>query len=825
MLRYYSTILSEDVWQNFLFILATPGAQGVAALSPDIPKHIRARCCDGCGDPRAIIYQDTAHAIHRMYRDGMLNLHLICDDFESALYPPQAPADLVRIIHDVTHINLMPYYYFILHARDAEKTSRQRQLMLRLYKDEQAGQYLYPYLMSTEQDDNSLANPESLWRALMCEILVISAGRRTHQRGTLSSLGYTSLNANEKELVNLRRQHLLELMQDYCSSPYTDTAAWQDLLQANAPMPDRQNVTEASEHLRHWLQGRIRQDMTLPSQYQINNFRAFTCALTKKEPDDLLSNAKRFFDMNLRSRTGAQDGKRPEYVSAEKYCQELLVRLSTRHNLCGFPLAVIDLVLHGLSALLAYRPTASVPSYPTESVFQKAIPQQHKKYMLQCCSIAEEAARRQIEEGLIPVYAKAYGEMFAYLRSLLANAASVHAEIARQMIPPAAYAHLQSKYPLYNADIVRTLNLCQETLFAGVRIYQPGTVTPDAARIKEALRSADAQLHSKMSHGFRSSFISAITHEFSTTGAMETFLGNYLNNKRRMFHNILEAAVSPIVTHFSNEQLASTNWADAHRNNTFFVRNDNVERLDYFSLQRSLADYVSEENRLDPNNEYFWQVRPDEDAIDLPDAPSMPRQTVILPDAKPHAAGSAPQTQTAPANQARMRLLEDQGQPLLTWEWDPAVPFYQVTINGKPYPIHQAKYGAGHGMPLDGLLRPGKNVIELSVLNGPKVAEEAFCGPKTPVDYRKTSGALYTAYVPSAQKYLIVRETFTAHNEHGTQIHSHIDYPIEMSEPARGKTYVSYEGLSFSGSWDLIADPADPFCRFAPRQNANLCGV
>ena len=823
MLRYYHTILSEDVWQNFLFILATPNGKSVSSLPTDIPKHIRARCCDGCGDPRSIIYQDTAHAIHRMYRDGMLNLHLVCDDFASALFPAQSPAVLTQIIRDVTHINLMPHYYFVLHARDPEKTSRQRQLLQRLHRDEQNGVHQYPYLLSVEQDDYSLTDIDSLWRALMCEILVISSGRRFLQHNVVSSLGYTSLNANEKELVNLRRQHLLELMQTYCSSPYTDTAAWQDLLRTNDPIPELHNTVDTVSRLRFWLQNRIRQDMVSPAPYQINNYRSLSGALSQKEPDGLAANAKRFYEMNLRYKNTAQD-KRPEYVSAERYCSDLLSRLCARYNLCGFPIHVIDLVLQGLKALLTYRPSTSVPAYPQETLLQKTIAQQHRKYMLQCCSIAEEAARRQVEEGLIPVYAKAYGEMFLYVRKLLANAGSIHAEIARQMISPDNYAHLQTKYPQYHDDVVKTLNLSQATLFGGVRFYQTRTIAPDGQQIKAALRSADEQLLSKMSFGFRSSFISAIKHEFSTASDMEKFLGNYLTNSRRMFHSIFEPSVTPDVTHFSNEQLAATNWATVHRGNTFFVKNDNVERLDYFPLQQKLAEYLSEENRENPHNEYFWQMSPDEEIIDLPDAPAAFHQAIILPDVKPEAAESMTDAQPAAAahETGGMRLLEDQGRSLLTWEWDPAVPFYEVRINNKPYPIHQAKYGANHGMALNGLLRPGKNDIALFILNGEKVAEQSFCGPQTHVDYKRTANALYTAYVPEAVSSLVVRETFIMRNANGEECASHFYYPLGACEPARGKDAVCYEGLAFSGSWDLISNPDDPFCRYAPRQNTNL---
>ena len=820
MLRYYSTVLSQNVWQDFLFILATPGSRSVAELPADLPQYIRSRCWNGSCDAGSIIYRQTGDEIHRMYRDGKLNLHLICDDFESALFPAEAPSTLAGIL-DQLNINIASYYYCILRQSNTDVLSRQRKLARHILDCQNSGKVVFPYLLSLTRDDHSLTQPELLWRALMCEILVISNGRRHIITGTLSSLGYTSLNADEKELFNLRRQDLLERLYDHCTASYPENQAWQDLLQTQAAMPQGFSPLDMQEKIRQWLRNQIQRDFPnlSPNQAQdsaqMQNFRVLSGVLKTRSTDSLLGLAMKFFRLNLSSQisaASAQENKAPEYISARRYLNRLLATLVLRPNLCAFPLSVLETIVHCLSSLCSCPPSRANPSYPAKRFMEKPA-----DYMLKCSRLAEDAARANVTEELIPAYARAYGEMFTYLGKLLKNAGAVKTEILKLMLPGDRRTHLRNKYPTYYEDIQNTLNLIPGSPFGVVALYSETDVSPMQAGIRRALEQADETLRSKMSPGFNSSFIDAIKHEFSTAGTMDTFLRNYLNNQRRLFLNDLVPLGTAVITYFCNAQLSNSNWATAHQSNTYFVDNDNVERLDYFELAGShcyntLEDYLAPKNENDKYNLFFRTS-----SSSLPDLPDLPesRQTAE-PAALSAQQDSALDNSQKPAasDTISLRLSELNGRTLLMWNWDPANTFYRVEINGDRSDINSNRYYQSHGVDVTDRLVPGKNVVVLRNLQDSEIARAELRGPQTRIAYRRTANELYIADIPAAIRSLVVQEAVRVPGSKGESRTSFFYYPLE---PIPGKqNTVCYEGLSFRGDWCLISDPTDRFCKYSP---------
>lgn len=816
MLRYFQVTLNENIWQDFLFLLATPSSKGVSSLPADIPPAIRERCLDGCGNAEFIIYQRTADIIHRMYKNARLNLHIICDDFASQLFPAQSPADLVHILSKATHIDIVPYFYFLLHARNTAATQRQYQLAKRLNDDPDLA-HAHVYLLSMEQDDNSLSSPESIWRALTCEILTVSAGKRTTSGNSPGSLGYTSLNADEKELYNLRRQHLIELLRERSNVSYSVDEAWQNLLGDHVPLYT-DNEAEALEIIRSWLLKRIRQDLPTLTPAQLNNFRILSGVLQQKEPDRLFETAQQFFSLNLQKQpSSTQNGGAQQFNSARQYMNSLLPRLCTRPNLSQFPLATVNRILSCLKKLCAYHYIAPDPSYPKKPRF--SFPQKLMAYMLQCTKIAEDAALRKLEESLISAYAQAYGQMFTYVQDFLRQITPLSDALDNLSLSSSAYIHLQKKYPSYDADICNCMYRYHSSLLSNVCPYTPSTGAFNLTGINAALDKAVVFVHENMSPGFNSSFISAINHEFATSEDLAGFFSQYLNNNRRMFRNIHEVVTTPTITIYANHELGTLNWQNISHASLFFVSNDNVERLDYFPLKDPLANYLTDTAQADPANLYFRQSS--SDALSLPQEPrenasisSLPEEStngVPLPEPKP-------QTESSPL----LRLNWTSRQWLLQWSWDPHIQFYCIHINGTDLPVNVTQFSALNGFDITSWLIPGRNEISLSVLSGPVVATQTFCGPKQPIEYKKTSTALYISCPSEFLSQLFVRESVPIRRQNGTQSVRHLYYPLGATGTAQGRLPLAYTGLSFSGEWDLVCHPSEPFPKCEPQENINL---
>ena len=809
MLRYYNKILSPQAWQDFLFILATPDGQSVAALPADLPKHVRCCCHDGTGDEESFIYQQTADRIRRIYHDGNLNLHLICNDFASGLFSAEAPANLVNILKQAAFgITIKPYYYLMLHPDDG--IDNQRRLAQRLLENQERGDIFHPYLLSLMRDDHSLGKPDALWRAVMCEILVVRSGKRVIPDGTLSTLGYTSLNANEKELDHLRRQEAIRFLKQCCTADYPDAQAWNDILLAK------------SNDCSQWLKNIIMRDLPALTENQKNNFRILSGVIHQPSPDGLLESAEELFMLNWRTRSAsmAAKGCSPQQLSAKQHRRTLCSRLVTRPNLCRFPDQVFETLISELDKLgKNYQPRTPEVNYPEKKRWQ--IWPSNKQYMLRCSELAESAARESVAEKLIPLYAEAYADMFTKLREDIRSARNIQSEIDQHLQPAARIKELQDKYPLYSQEIQSTSIHLSAALFSDICFYTESSdqiFSPKSDAIHHALAKADRAILSHMTAEFRSTFIRAINYEFNTSDEMNRFLGNYLSNKRKMFLNPLASPSTPSITYFCNNQLAGTAWAQASVNNTFFVENDNVERLDYFSYLQgtgmrysTLRDYLLDRNAEDVNNLYFCRSR--FGGVDLPD---LPEQTFNAAPAAP-----AVHLPDMPSRSTDISMSIDDTKTGLSWNWANGADRYQIIINGdvgSRITVSRQEYNSNQQC-YRIRLRSGKNHITLLDRGGSVVSQMECSGPPIPVHYRKlaeTSELIISAKHNSAFSSLKVREM------RGTDPSSVFYYPLVRIAPPRGKENIHYEDLAFEGVWDLVPDPTNPFCAYAPKEDVNL---
>lgn len=816
MLRYFQVTLNDSHWQDFLFLVATPSEDGALPLPGDLSPAIRERCVNGSGNRETIIYQNTANTIHHMYHNGHLNLHIICDDFASGLFPAKAPARLVRVLTEALHINIVPYFYFMLHGLDANAVQRQYELAKEL-NDDPAYESAHVYLLSKVLDDGSLSTEDTVWRALTCEILTVSAGGRRTLASELGSLGYTSLNANEEELSNLQRQHLIELLRERCTTAPNPTEAWQILLGNNvASYTD--NDADAQEIVRQWLLVRIQQDLPSTTPAQINNFRILSGALQQQDPDQLYESAKRFFALNLNAQSSGAQGSSQPYNSARQYMNALLMRLSVMPNLKLFPTIALQRVMSSLQRLGSYQHSLPEPKYPKKPMIP--IGAAMRNHMIQCSQIAEDTARRHLQESLIRDYAKAYWQMFSHVRELLKQVESLSTTLDDMSLTTSAFAQLQNKYPNYNTAVLSCMNNYHSSLLQNVRFYTPNTLTPNRQELTNALDIAVAFIHDNMSYGFNSSFIDAIHHEFNSPEELTSFFGKYLHNNRRMYRNVHEAVMPPVVSIFANQGL-DVQSANIHHANFFDVRNDNVERLDYFPLRQRLGDYLTEEAQADSNNLYFRH--------------STERGRVIFDDDPtggiPAFAQQEENTTPVPVEQRNpveetpvMTLIQDMNRWILQWDWDPNITFYCVCINGKNQHVGSQQFESSHGFNISEWLEPGKNVISLSAINGGgPIATQVFCAKRQPIEYDKSKNNTLRVKAPGGYlSQLFVRENVTLRGQNGAQTVRSFYYPLGASEAALEQRILTYTGLSFSGEWELVCHPSEAYPKCEPVQRINL---
>lgn len=805
MLRYYSTMLVEHGWQRFLFVLATPGDKTLNDLPQDLPQIARSRCHMGSGDPSTIVYQNTVDEIVRMYTGNRVFLHIICNDFKTARFAPEAPAKLIEILRGHTALTIWSFCYGILHPQDAQCMERQRQWVKSILDVKE----VYPYLLSRTQDDGTLADEDHLWRALMCEILMISCEPHVSFY-PISSLGYTSLNANEEELIRLRKHKLAQILQQACDDPYTPDQAWQDLMGINAPASPLPNAT--LQAVRAWLLERIKQDIPKPTPDQMRNFQTLCGVENMATPNELLGEAERLIEMNLGG-LDERTNQTPPMRSANAYWGSLQSRLTLHLNLHSLPKQTLDQILAALGQLCqadGVRGVAS-PPYPAKKMLQSK-----RDYMAQCSELAMDAARSNVGEKHIPAYARAYGGMFTYLSKLLAGIRTIHKELDSQMLSKVEFSGLSQKYPAYVDAVNAALAQLPTQLFDGAHIYAFEKEGLRPSHLSKALGDVDKRLLAQMPPALTRSFIDAIQHMFNGDGQMDNFMNTYLDNARRLFRNPIVTAQTNDTHYFCNQGLADSPWCKNNAaNNISLVNNDNVERLDRFDLSGQtrygdLDDYIAEENAEDGINIYF---RTQGNAGQLPSLQPAPAQEAPAAQTKPE----EPPKPAATPPASKLRLTEMNGRYYLQWHWDPAFEFYDIKVNGTLDNVTRQEYstqGSVQGKDITKHLKPGKNHIELFTIKGQLIAEDDFCGPQTPIHYRKVGNDLHIDDVSDAAfGELAVREI----TGQGKTCFYYPLRPLRPKNSQLGKTPVHiYKDLSFR-SWDLVSDPANRFCRYKPK--------
>lgn len=815
MLQFFSKILHQQDWNDFLFILCTPGDKTVNSLSNELPPYIRSRCHQGSGHSDTLIFRETLDLILNMYFDrDLLHLHLICDDFLDPLFPADAPARLTDILKCEFRLNVQAYYYFLLHinyflphADSLQVIDRQRCLAQSISRDPGA----FPYLLSTTMDNHSLSKPETLSRAMMCEILTISQDKRLLLPGTVSSLGYTSLNANDEELVTLRRNELLKSLNAGCTSAFSNKEAWAALLPGIAPLSNSPSPASECPNVLEWLKRQIDQDIKAPTGSVLSNFRTLTDVAHQTSTDDLFFHAKRFYELNtpISSPEDLPAADSCEIRRAKAHMDALIEQLSRRLNLGNFPMDIFDtLLLPCLTSLCKSAPKDCSPQYPAASLLDKTLGRE--QYMTACSEKALEAAHESTVNRLVPQYARAFGQMFSALKDRLAHAASI-ADLLQQQMPTSYIAHhLIGKYPNYHNNILNTLGTLQPPPFQNIRLYDAG-FSPSEQAIHEAIDRADRLLLKGMDPDFQKGFINAIRAQFPTPADRDAFLGKYLRNDRVFLPDDLALHAPSVSTFFCDVQLQGTGWANNNPDQTFFVQNDNVERLDYFPLNNN-ARYRTLDDFLNPQNDpqYFPYFFGQGAGISFPSAPTSP----IEPEAAPHDDPDDPPPVHAVVGDfsPHFEIHPNGSRCFLTWAWHDR-PHYQITVNNREEKISHNQY-TPHGFDIGPLLSPGMNRISLMLLGQPQ--------PLATLEYYRTKGTIrYQKFQSGAQTCsLVIQNTPNLPDALSKWAvvdrsqASPIYYPLSLASfPSSRVKSVRYNHLALgSGNWELVVAPDKRFC-------------
>lgn len=806
-LKYFRRNISHKGWEKFLFFCIT---KQKPMISADLDEAIRQRIRFGTVDGTTINSQQ-AEEIQTLYTGGMMNLFFVCGDMTLKEFNNKAaPLKLLSDLKSVGAGMSLQSYYFCMLDQDAESVEAQKSFLTGM-RDQWNGKNVYPYLISRKRDDATIEKEASVWRAVMSEILMISAGRRAMIDGRAYSLGYTSLNADERELVELRVQELYNHLQNRVQVKMDRAEAWA-LLAQDSPLPmDERTTDEQAEKILIRL---LKTQYKAPTTKQKENFRILAAIEDQTDMSEIENAVRDFYMMNTRV---TMNGLQPV---CRQYVLELREKMRRMLNLWSFPADQLQAFADSLKRISGSRERST-------NIMKPSMPQPPKlgflgggrqKYNLECCEKWEEYYSQFCLNMNVPLAARVLLDEIRQLKDFIEQARGLPDLVSGQKIQDTEYRELADKYPKYDESIRQAIRISESQIFRDVACYHPVSGETDTEAIRAAVNDADETVLSRMPFGYSSTFMDAIQTEFNSVELLDGFLNKNLATVRRMFYCPQDISPNLSRQFLVDEKLNNDDWVRAHKDEMIPVNSDNVERTDLFELQHDINWLLTEGNCV-----YFTPgigpvftctaVNPFDDADIRPETPVF--------DPKPddgitYGEQEDAKSQVVPDrdNQNPRHIALNPTTYDLTWDWDKTTTTVFVCVNTAiPEMCTSTQYNMAHSFNIKHLLKPGKNSILLKKAGGVPYSYCEVSGPMKPVGYSTAGGVLRLEHVDRG----IVR-MFVVVERYANGV---VYYPLCACNAKQRDPYV-YRGMNLGGGFSVENRPDQRFPTYRPESNLRI---
>ncbi len=799
LLHYWDSILDMPDWSRYLFILI-----GTAPVSRDMRPALGTVLQHNCFaiTPDELNHRANINGVERAIRDGLgadsrVLLHCVCTNLGETEAPPHGLWQLVRDLSSAFILGTVHTLMYLMLDNASEMRAGQRVFAQAL--SQESIPQLYTYLLGNVDEAQSSISMDTVWRAVYGEILANSAKYRSFFQRGCYSIGYSTLNANDKELYNIRKTQLVKWLLPEVCVPISAADAWKILSQTAAVWKDERNFVG------QWMLSIVKRETPLPDDSARKNNRILS-GVYQRDAEDIPGIIRRFYELN--------GGKHSHHASTlQAYCRahkdRVLEHLCATANASSFPIAFLDTLQSHLESIQSMKYAASEPIFQRRGLLESKT-----AYCDQCCKAYEDYYAGLAELNLCKAYAAELLIVLETVRAFIQSASAVSSAISPMGLKPADEQQLKDKYPRYYGECNNLI------LFSSAGMIQLGTPRPyyhpsGAPNIDEwaaVLEEGVAKMKQLLPTGFRGTFCDAVSMEYDTAEGLQNFLGKYLGGSRRMLFNIHDAAHATQPLYYADSAFAGNPWfARLSAQSVVISKNDNVERIDFYPLTQSLEHLLQDQDSVyfsvSPQNDYrgYSSFRPLFSANDIEE--TAPHLLVAeLPPA--HMDMPAP---VFPTHNIEI-VWNNQGKYVLVWDWPldaqhatvmlfdendrkqilaPTVEDYYTALGNCPQGIDITSY-----------LAPGRVRVEI-YYNRALYAKKDLVGRQTEVFYHirpKEKGTCELA-VKGAPLHVRQAVLYTV-SPHGAAI----IYPLYVPENASVHTFSGLSALALDSS-ELRAAP------------------
>ncbi len=821
ILNYWQTILVDHAWDRYLFLCVTeenetwtfpgegemtPGAQALLnkqvvrcihmKIKPDQPKTWK-------------MPAKYLEALQFRLALGHVMVHCVCDDL-SAAPPAEAAVSLMKSAVDFLGKGNAHCLYYLLLRQTFQARRQQQELALAIAAQQPDA---VTYLLSNIANDGSRLHKFEMRRAAMCEILVASDSKRHYHQPQVYSLGYTSLNANDKELLSLRRNAIANVLREYSRKPIPNPEGWNILTMKTAPQPNEFAEYAIAAAVTNWVSGIADKFVIKPNDRELINLRILAGILNPDDAPGLQDACIRFFDVNMTARTDAAIR-----AKANHHINSVIAEICKCINAQGFPFVLLGRVMDELKKI---EKTTSAPlmiRLPKRKFLQPK-----EEYLSQCArDVAVQVRNGYVVKAAARVahcLLEGFQRVEETLKKIQLDDQFVKV-IHEYMMFASEEENLRIKYPKYAAAINATIKDGEMHVFGEEWLRSAGKIFTDEFRmdahvIRALVESGVSALHAHMPGGFNGSFMDALHAELDSEHTMESFLDRFLANSRHMFKcpYITPSTREEDVMYFVDDDLQRMDWVHGKQGRTFMANNDNIEKLAFVRLNRELK-WLAEE--WQDENLCFSQEHGEElmeDPLDWEGEKAKKNRA----NADAQTGSAQKQASRENENPRNICLIHQDGRYMLTWTWASGVETVLVSVNGgNARPVANGQYMLNGGVDVTSMITYGENRFLLRCKDLSVYGQVSLCGKQYPVRFR---------FAPSNRGGVTLKMEGSIPPNAALLLGEQSGedklcfYPVA----ARGLNGdVAYDGLMLSGRYKLMVSPENRFPLVRPVPEPNL---
>ena len=732
--EYWSTILDAQDWGNFLFVLIDR-QQEKPALAPKLEMRLSSNCWQismdalrNAGKPAEIITE-----IRRRIHDGYILVQCVCTMADDSAEPEHLINWLKSLQEDFVAGTAQIITYLML--RDFQGSGARQKAFGKAFA---ASKEFFPYLylLSDCAVDQSAVPEFSIWRALYGELLANHSVLRVLAGGSLYSLGFSTLNANNGELNGLRRHLAGRWFLEQALQDMKHTDVWKILTGDEFSFPGME-AHELRSALRNWLDSAVGQRAVFPDAAERKNNRILT-GLYGKSPEKAQAHIKHFYQLNGGSMEAA---KAAAEQFALEYRKSIALKLRRTVNVPGFLPQLLERVTTELIALSGEKQEPLIPPWVNRRFL---LPRSRRKYFDQYLGAVEKAYERALRSRQTALYAKAVADVLAGIHSFIEEASGLNALLSKELLPDHVYETFAGKYEKYVGhvqDIILRRPDHSELAGPGESFYDEAGA-PVIAAFQAAIQSDAEKLREYLPRECAGKFCQTVYWEYGTQERLHDFLNRYLSQSKRMFFEPADAPDNPHPLYYTDKGLAGHPW---FQNKTVIeAENDNVERVDLFQLKNGLEWYLDNNRCFRPENEAPESVSELKRMFGTVEA-----RAYNAAEEKAESACGIRHDSLSPAPEApehNLAIHIDGKRHVLIWDWDASSPSALVrisqngqvtaTINCSSDRFYSPVGSSPNGIDITDGLPYGGITVEVISSNRRLYARKQMAGRRNRVTYR-----------------------------------------------------------------------------------------